>query len=275
MANRLTLRQNIESLELTSSGLIAFRDAVAKMQALSADDNRSWMFLAGYHGFPQFQCWHGGRIGLNQQALTYDLFLPWHRAYLVTMEHTLRDQNAAAALPWWDWTSSGSHRVGVPLAYSTRRIGKTPNPLLNGPVPEVRSGRVPGLPPSTARRTTRSPGDPEDLPTTDQVNSVLALTDFVDFSQQLQDIHDQVHGWTGGRNGDMGTIVFAGFDPIFFAHHCMIDRIWYLWQLRHGVQNVPPDYMNKPLAPFPLTVGDVLDIHRLGYEYAQASSSHD
>jgi tyrosinase len=72
----------------------------------------------------------------------------------------------------------------------------------------------------------------------------------------------------------MGTIVFAGFDPIFWAHHCMIDRIWYLWQLRHGVQNVPPDYMAKPLAPFPLTVGDVLDIHRLGYEYAQASSSH-
>jgi len=274
MANGLTLRQNVESLELTSSGLAALRDAYGKMQALSADDNRSWMYLAGFHGFPQFQCWHGGRVGLSQQALKYDLFLPWHRAYLLTLEHTARDQNNAASLSWWDWTSAGSHKVGVPAAFSTRRIGKNPNPLASGPVPEVRAGRVAGLPATPARNTTRAPGNPSDLPTSDQVNSVLALTDFVDFSEQLQDIHDQVHGWTGGRTGDMGTIVFAGFDPIFWAHHCMIDRIWYLWQLRHGVQNVPPDYMAKPLAPFPLTVGDVLDIHRLGYEYAQASSSH-
>ena len=53
----------------------------------------------------------------------------------------------------------------------------------------------------------------------------------------------------------------------------MIDRIWYLWQLRHGVQTIPPDYLGKRLAPFSMTVDAVLDINRLGYEYGTASIS--
>lgn len=31
----------------------------------------------------------------------------------------------------------------------------------------------------------------------------------------------------------MGQIVYAAFDPIFWAHHCMIDPLWRIWQLRH------------------------------------------
>jgi hypothetical protein len=53
----------------------------------------------------------------------------------------------------------------------------------------------------------------------------------------------------------------------------MIDRLWYLWQLRWGVTNIPPNYLRQTLAPWGLTVQDVLDIHRLGYEYAGAVAS--
>jgi hypothetical protein len=38
---------------------------------------------------------------------------------------------------------------------------------------------------------------------------------------------------------------------------------------------MPADYLDKPLAPFALTVRDVLDINQLGYEYAQASVTVD
>jgi tyrosinase len=68
----------------------------------------------------------------------------------------------------------------------------------------------------------------------------------------------------------MGVIATSAFDPVFWAHHCMIDRLWYLWQLRWGVTNIPPNYLRQTLAPWALTVQDVLDIHRLGYEYAGA-----
>lgn len=70
----------------------------------------------------------------------------------------------------------------------------------------------------------------------------------------------------------MGSVATAAFDPIFWSHHVMIDRVWYLWQLQNGLHNIPPDYLDKALPPFSLTVRDVLDINSLGYEYADSSS---
>jgi len=37
-----------------------------------------------------------------------------------------------------------------------------------------------------------------------------------------------------GANGDMGENDTAALDPIFFFHHCYIDRLFWLWQQRHG-----------------------------------------
>lgn len=247
MANGIVVRPSAEHANVT-----ALQDAYEKMQALSASDNRGWIFWAEYHGFNRFECWHHARVG--NDAFPYDLFLPWHRAYLSFFDNAARDQNADAILPWWDWTSNASHQTGLPAAYTA---GGTA--LQSGPVPAI-SGQP-------ERRTTRNPGGPGDLPTTQQVTDLLALTDFRDFSNQLQDIHDGVHGWVGG---DMGSIATSAFDPVFWAHHAMIDRIWYLWQLRHGVNNIPANYLDKALFPG-LTVQQVLDVRALGYDYASAA----
>jgi tyrosinase len=257
MSNGITLRSNIESLEATPGGLDALRNAYSKMQQLT--DNRGWIYWAGIHGYPQFMCWHHGRAGMGD-SLPYDLFLPWHRAYLLYWEHTVRDQSNAAALPWWDWTSDGSHAVGIPNSFVV--------PLVTGNNNSLASGPMPALPPDPARPTQRAPGDPSQLPSSADVKNLMSLGNYVDFSDQLQDIHDGVHGWV---SGDMGVVATSAFDPIFWSHHCMIDRLWYLWQLQNGVNNIPADYLNKALAPFALTVQDVLDINQLGYEYAQAS----
>ena len=69
----------------------------------------------------------------------------------------------------------------------------------------------------------------------------------------------------------MSEIPVAAYDPIFYAHHTMIDRLWWLWQLQHPGANPPARYLSAPLPPFPsLTVGGTLDINNLGYEYALA-----
>jgi tyrosinase len=189
-----------------------------------------------------------------------------------------RDQNPQAIPPWWDWTSDASHAEGVPAAYNPLAGGK-PNPLASGPTPD--------MPNDPARRTRRFPGAPAELPSMTQatpsnpaIESLLELTSFVDFSSQLQDVHDFIHGWAGGTDpndpnvgGDMGNIGVAAFDPIFWAHHAMIDRLWYLWQLRHGVNNIPAGYLDKVLAPFGSTVQQVLDVRQLGYDYASASAA--
>jgi tyrosinase len=259
MATPLTLRPAVEQADIG-----ALTDAYGKMQAIAPTDNRGWVYWAEYHGFDRYECWHGPRH--DGTDYPYDLFLPWHRAYLTYWNSAAAAQNASAVVPWWDWTSDLSHRGGLPAAFTSDAAD---DPLASGPTPDM-----PGDP---ARRTQRSPSDPSQLPSMTEsvggnasIDSLMKLAHYEDFSNQLQDVHNFVHGWTGG---DMGVIPVAAFDPIFWSHHTMIDRLWYLWQLRQGVSNIPPIYLDKTLEPFRFTVRQVLDIHALGYDYASSSAS--
>lgn len=267
--------------EVEQANIAALRNAYRKTQAMSSTDNRSWVYWASYHGFNRYDCWHHFVTGPGRGTqFAYDLFLPWHRAYLLNFDHVTRQQDPDAILPWWDWTSEVSHEVGVPQAYAEPEVDGEVNPLASAPTPD--------MPDDPARKTRRFPGDPSLLPLMKErvpaagllsVDEVLNLSQYVDFSNQLQDLHDFIHPWTGGQNpddpaepGDMGLIASSAFDPIFWVHHAMIDRLWHLWQLKWGINNIPPDYMDKVLAPFQFTVKEVLDIRELGYEYAIASA---
>jgi tyrosinase len=44
-----------------------------------------------------------------------------------------------------------------------------------------------------------------------------------------------------GANGDMGENDTAALDPIFYFHHCNIDRVFWLWQKKHADQG----YLDK------------------------------
>jgi tyrosinase len=269
----LVIRQEVEYANVD-----ALRDGYGKLQTIAANDNRSWVFWAELHGFNQYDCWHHSRVGPGRGTeFSYDLFLPWHRAYLTSFDHIAREQNPAAILSWWDWTSTAAHDHGLPASYTDPEVNGQPNPLASGPTPD--------MPDDPARRTRRFPGDPSELPSMTQarpelglnlsINDILALPQFADFTSQLQNVHDYIHGWTGGTGpdgvgGDMGVVATSAFDPIFWAHHAMIDRLWYLWQLKWGTNNVPPDYLDKTLAPFSYTVRDVLDVQTLGYDYASS-----
>jgi len=264
MANGLTVRPSVESLENNPAELDALRVAYGKMQALN--DNRGWIHWAGFHGYKQFLCWHHSRIGSGSQ-LPYNLFLPWHRAYLHYWEHTARDQDPRMVLPWWDWTSPGSHSIGIPKSFTVKTVNGQRNPLASGPAPAMPA--TPLGPAMPAGQTKRRPGSPAALPTADQIKFLVGLRNFIDLDVQLEDVHDKVHGWCGGY---MNFVASAAFDPIFWSHHCMIDRVWYLWQLKNGIDNIPDDYKDKTLGPFNMRVRDVLDISRLGYEYAHGSS---
>ncbi len=237
------VRRNVQQANIT-----ALADAYAKMQARSENDGRSWLALARIHGFNGNLCWHHSNVG--SQHFPYDLFLPWHRAYLLRWEQTALAINSGATLPWWDWTSTLSHQSGLPAAFTSNAS------LKSGPVP-------PGLR-TNPPRTTRNPKPPSQLPSAQTIENILNLSLFEDFSGQVQGEHDRVHGWV---RGDMGVVAASAFDPIFWSHHCMIDRLWYLWQVRHGISNIPTNYLNKVLTPWNLTVADVLDTRALGYTY--------
>ncbi|HET7229903.1 MAG TPA: tyrosinase family protein [Longimicrobium sp.] len=107
-----------------------------------------------------------------------------------------------------------------------------------------------------------------------------------------------------GANGDMGENDTAGLDPIFFFHHCFVDRVFWLWQKRHGATDAleimayypgtnSVDYqgptpgtpanswltLDSPLNPFtrdgdgaPFTSRDCINIEtQLGYTYGPGS----
>jgi tyrosinase len=131
---------------------------------------------------------------------------------------------------------------------------------------------LPNTRPPLTRRTSRHPGDPGDLPKQGDVEACLKLSDWHDFNLKIEDLHDQVHGWV---SGDMGIVAIAAYDPIFWFHHTMIDRLWSMWQIRNGAGNIPPDLLDVVLSPFNMKVSDVLSINALGYDYAAAQSSID
>ena len=134
----------------------------------------------------------------------------------------------------------------------------------------------------------------------------------------LEQPHNDIHLSVGGfdvpgafesgqiadANGDMGENNSAALDPIFFFHHCNIDRMFWLWQKRNGATDkldVIPFYygtsssdsqgptpgvapgtaldMTTPLNPFVkdefgnvFTSNDSINIEKqLGYTYGAGS----
>jgi tyrosinase len=229
---------------------------------MDRQDNYGYGHIAGFHGVPSWYCWH--HQSLPRITITGPFFLPWHRGYLSWLELYLK-QNAddpTITIPYWDWSSEKSRSEGIPMAYKQEKMPNSdPNPLFKFHI-NVPSARL-------NRDTMRDPGDPSTLPTDEQIQDIIHNdNDFDDFLLDLQEVHDNIHGWVGGQGGDMGNVGTAAYDPIFYAHHCMIDRIWYLWQLEHGPTTGFEQLLDVPLAPFNLTIKDVIDIRRLGYDYA-------
>ncbi|MEG5048817.1 tyrosinase family protein [Microcoleus sp. B4-C1] len=62
------------------------------------------------------------------------------------------------------------------------------------------------------------------------------------------DVPDYDRSPIEGANGDMGENDTAGLDPIFYFHHCFVDRVFWLWQKKHGFT----DYL-EVIAEYPGT----------------------
>lgn len=247
------IREGVQNL--TDAQVTDFREAYRQMQAIT--DNRGFGYLAGLHGTPGNWCWHHEGSPTHNPGVRMQLFLPWHRAYLYTWEMAMRDRVPNVTLPWWDWTLRPPRQDGIPKIFSDRTVNGQRNPLFSFHI------NLPNGP--TPHDTRRRPGDTNDLPTQSKVDAVTTSTDWTDFNFQLEDMHDDVHGWVGG---DMGFVSTSAFDPIFWSHHCMIDRLWWLWQARNGNGNLPDNLLDVVLAPFKFTVRDMLNVNDLGYDYA-------
>ena len=244
------VRKSIRNL--SAEELAVLRTGFSRM--MSINDNRGYKYLAGIHGIPDFKAKYGDPR----------LFLPWNRAYIYWFERYLQDAlyDSSVSIPWWDWISGPSRIEGIPKGFSDATIHGKPNPLYSFHVvlqDEISLRSFIDLTRCRKSRkydTRRHPGSPTDLPTAKQIETTLDLTDYFDFSDQLEDYNNRVQIWVGGKCGDMSYIPFAAYDPIFWSHRAMIDKIFWLWQLRSG-NSLPGDIFSEVLDPFRLTVRDV------------------
>jgi len=195
-------RYDVATFTEGSDKLTLLRRAVQTMRGRSDSDPTSWMYQANIHN-----------TFCNSPPPPYGVvhyswrFLAWHRAYLWFFEKVLQDAvggDTRLTLPYWNWTTE----LNLPATY----FGST-NPL-NDPTRQV---------------TPTSKLDPRKT----AISGLLALPTFTQFGGNASDAgaletgpHNYVHGWVCG---DMCRFSTAARDPIFWAHHANVDRVWYLW----------------------------------------------
>jgi tyrosinase len=198
---------------LSEDEVAALRTAWAQIKRISEDargDSRGFFEHAGLHGVPYWGCPH---------HTPQRIFLPWHRAYLYRLEQALQDRVSGVTLPWWDWTTTRA----IPPAFAEAETGGSANTLSSSRTLVVPADVRDGAP--LIAQTSRETGDPDGLPGPGDLRGVLGQPSFAVFSDACEELHDGVHGWVGGT---MSAVGYAAFDPVFWAHHCMIDRIWWL-----------------------------------------------
>jgi hypothetical protein len=193
------------------------------------NDPRGWSVQAGLH---TRRCQHGNWW-----------FLPWHRAYLHYFERLIQDavSDQNFALPYWDWTDPSQlalpaefREQGSPLFDPLRRsIVNSGQARLNW------SGYPGGVLDWILRIASYVPG----------LSSPAAASFPQLVRQHGPDLghgslegspHDQVHVWVAGNGArNMGNPVYAALDPIFWLHHCNLDRLWTRWMLADARRRHP------------------------------------
>ncbi|AGP35885.1 tyrosinase family protein [Sorangium cellulosum] len=225
------------AFELTSSEVDKLRQAFAALRKLSVNDPadpRGWLQQANVH------CWNcgGGEASVENIHGNY-WFLPWHRAYLYFFEKILGKLvgDPDLALPYWDWDTRGRNVMPPPYVIP----GNESNPLFD---------RYRGVAPWQAM--------PAWATSAEEMKRLLSLRDWASLmggpagSRRPGALefgtHNRVHQWITDPRGrancgvqDMGIFSTAGQDPIFFAHHANVDRLWEVWRNLGGEQRLPAD----------------------------------
>ena len=227
---QLPQRRSLEGLAWNDPIIATYRDAVGIMKKMPASQQFSWVNMAMIHGTDPNTyhfCPHGNWY-----------FLPWHRAFTAMYERVVRKltNNDAFAMPFWDWTANP---VMPDVFMSKKTPDGKPNPLYVSD-------------PGWQRTWPTTQPMPPEVVGPDVLNAILAATEYEQFGTSRPDGQDSLDpSWittgTGTQDqleGNAHNMVHNNIggwmpsassprDPIFFMHHCNIDRIWAVWNLRN------------------------------------------
>ncbi len=153
---------------------------------------------------------------VNEHIHNSNIFLPWHRVFILYLEDKLKEVNPNVSLPYWDWTDDWA--PSSPL-FADNSSGSTG--LFGFDI----DGNV-WTNPSTNAKYTRNFNTFEPQPTQTQLNNIVDLIVFTTHRSNLETgPHNTGHRFVGGSMATM----FSPSDPIFFLHHSMVDKVWNDW----------------------------------------------
>ncbi|OMO76491.1 Tyrosinase [Corchorus capsularis] len=278
---------------VTDDYLVKFKTALQKMKDLPDDDPRSFKSQAEVHcaycngaydqvGFPD----------QNLQVHFSWLFQPFHRFYLYFYERILGTliDDPEFAIPFWNWDTPDG--MPIPAIYNDPS-----SPLYDS------KRNVAHLPPVPADLDFN--GTDRGLTAEEQIQSNLKsmYRQMVSNSKtaslfhgeayragdapspgmgSIENIpHTPIHRWVGDPredNGeDMGNFYSAGRDPLFYAHHGNVDRMWALWKQLPGKKRTDftdTDWLDSSFVFYDenknlirCKVRDCLETKTLGYAY--------
>lgn len=200
-------------------------------------------------------------------------FLPWHRMYVLYFESIIRTVSGEKTftLPYWNYSIADPTKHGIipkqfrlasdPVFKSLFRDNRN-KPSLGPQIPNVNGGEpIDKFAPGALATTALKQG------------TYLPSGALQGFNRALdRGLHGNVHGLTGdGTN--MGSVPWAARDPVFWMHHCNIDRLWASWNKNGGV-NPGGSWLTQTFVfadqngrRVVATVNDFKDIAALNYTY--------
>jgi len=251
--------------ELNANEVARLRLAYQKLRALTVSDPgdpRGWLQQAHVH------CWMCG--GGGEEIHGAWTFLPWHRAYLYFHERILCKllNDNSFRLPFWSWDDNDYRNL--PTIYRPATVGTAANSLYDN---QRSSDAVAG----------------KSMPKSifPLLHNPMRAGNFASFGGDADSAgsleagpHGAIHMWSGTPDSpyaDMGNLSVAARDPLFYAHHCNIDRLWAEFLRLNPKAHANPtaaefltrsfQFFNENKQLVTIRVQDLLDPVPLGFSY--------
>ena len=240
------IRKAASSLTSTSDDVVAFADAVRIMKrrtgALSWDSQNRLHAERAEHGN-----WR---------------FLPWHRLQLAHMERIISQVSGhpSFAMPYWDWQSD---RFLPPW------IVDTSSPLYE-------AQRDPAAATLDFNKARFAESRNVARISSDRFSSFCGRPNAAGRVESYG--HNLIHMLVGGAEfgGYMSSTATAALDPIFWLHHCNVDRVWATWHAKNGDSAYSQPWKDTSMSGFTgadgrptgrWTASRITTTRQLGYSY--------
>ena len=268
-----------------NTDLLWYAKGVGVMQSRTLDDPNSWWFFAAIHGeyiedqeFPGWGFIPGPPNVPAKPAPSPSIqdkfwnqcqhqswyFAPWHRGYLIALEAQIRAAIISLggpsdwALPYWNYFGPNNEYM-IPPAFMQQALPDgSANPLFVkarfGPnsdgnvyiqIPPVAQACQDNTLYTGSNAATSRPG---------YGGPATSFSHSGNISGNLEsNPHNLIHVQVGGNPSDtlwglMSDPGLAALDPIFYLHHCNIDRMWASWNAIGNQNPVDSSWLNGPAA---------------------------